>query len=137
MNKNLNFSVYITKKQEYEDFLEEKLDKIYPKTSQEWIDSDKVVKCECCSLQFSFFYRKHHCRACGHIFCSNCCYKYIKIPLDLIDTPKEKTAIYHYLKTMVYGGNKSLVCNDCYSKIYNLEQIRTIININNLIHVII
>jgi len=128
-NKNLNFSVYITKKQEYDDFLEEKLDKIYPKTSQEWVDSNKVTKCEGCTVQFSFFYRKHHCRACGHIFCGSCCYKYIKIPLDLIEIPKEKTAVYHYIKSMVYGGNTSLVCNECYTKITNLESIRTFINI--------
>lgn len=128
-NKNLNFSVYITKKQEYDDFLEEKLDKIYPKTSQEWVDSNKVTKCEGCILQFSFFNRKHHCRACGHIFCGSCCYKYIKIPLDLIEIPKEKAAVYHYIKSMVYGGNMSLVCNECYTKINNLESIRTFINI--------
>lgn len=128
-NKNLNFSVYITKKHEYDDFLEEKLDKIYPKTSQEWVDSNKVTKCEGCAIQFSFFYRKHHCRACGHIFCGSCCYKYIKIPLDLIEIPKEKTAVYHYIKSIMYGRNTSLVCNDCYTKITNLESIRTFINI--------
>ena len=128
-NKNLNFSVYITKKYEYDDFLEEKLDKIYPKTSQEWVDSNKVTKCEGCMVQFSFFYRKHHCRACGHIFCGSCCCKYIKIPLDLIEIPKEKTAVYHYIKSIMYGGDTSLVCNECYTKITNLESIRTFINI--------
>lgn len=130
MNK-LNFSVYITKKQEFDHFLDEKLDKIYPKMSQEWIDSDKVIKCESCSKTFSFFIRKHHCRACGHIFCSYCCYQYIKIPLDLIDIPREK-AVYHYInyiKKVVYNGNESLVCNDCYHKIKNLKYIKTTINI--------
>ena len=114
MNK-LNFSVYITKKQEFDNFLDEKLDKIYPKMSHEWIDSNKVIKCENCSNAFSFFIRKHHCRACGHIFCSYCCYRHIKIPLDLIDIPKEKTAFYHYIKNVVYSGDESLVCNDCYN----------------------
>lgn len=128
-NKNLNFSVYINKKQEEYDFLEDKLDKIYPKTSKEWIDSNKVIKCESCFVQFSFFYRKHHCRACGHIFCGNCCHKYIKIPLDLIEIPKESGAVYHYLKNIVYGRDMSLVCNDCYTKIFNIESIRTFINI--------
>lgn len=128
MNK-LNFSVYITKKQELDNFLDEKIDKIYPKMSQEWIDSNKVVKCEYCSRTFSFFIRKHHCRACGHIFCSYCCYRYIKMPLDLIEIPKEKTAIYHYIKKAVYDGDQSLVCNECYNKIKNLTDIKTTINI--------
>lgn len=128
MNK-LNFSVYIAKKQEFDNFLDEKLDKIYPKMSQEWIDSNKVVKCESCSKVFSFFLRKHHCRACGHIFCSYCCCRYIKIPLDLIEIPKEKGAIYHYIKKVIYDGDQSLVCNDCYNKIKNLTDIKTEINI--------
>ena len=154
-DKNMNFSIYITKKQlknisgvindnsrniwssqELYDFLEEKLEKIYPKTSQEWVDSDKIIKCENCSSMFSFFYRKHHCRACGHIFCRNCCYKYIKIPHDLIEVPKEKTEIYHYIKSItrvlnniVYSNETSLVCNDCYNKISNLLDIRTTIQI--------
>lgn len=129
IKNKLNFSVYLTKKQEFDNFLDEKLDKIYPKMSQEWIDSNKVVKCECCSKFFSFFLRKHHCRACGHIFCGYCCYRYIKIPLDLIDIPKEKGAIYHYIKKVVYDGDQSLVCDDCYNKIKNLNDIKTEISI--------
>eukprot|EP01102_Stenamoeba_stenopodia_P017853 TRINITY_DN645_c0_g5_i1.p1 TRINITY_DN645_c0_g5~~TRINITY_DN645_c0_g5_i1.p1 ORF type:complete len:649 (-),score=164.41 TRINITY_DN645_c0_g5_i1:183-2129(-) len=37
-----------------------------------WVDDDAVEKCELCDAPFSFFVRKHHCRACGHIFCSTC-----------------------------------------------------------------
>ena len=114
---NLNFSVYININESI-DFIDERLHKIYPKTSQEWIDSDKVFKCEECFSAFSFFKRKHHCRACGHVYCGNCCCKYIKIPVDIIDIPKEKSGWSNYIKGMVYNNTSSLVCNDCYKKIY-------------------
>ncbi len=135
----MNFSIYINKSNKYReeyfinksiDFLDDRLHKIYPKISQEWIDSDKVLKCEECLSTFTFFNRKHHCRACGHVYCGNCCFKYIKIPTDIIDIPKEKNKWSSYLKNMVYYSyNESLVCNDCYKKIYTLNDIRHIIHI--------
>eukprot|EP01038_Epipyxis_sp_PR26KG_P007878 gene7878-10694_t len=37
-----------------------------------WAD-DKIVKeCTKCSVKFSLFLRKHHCRCCGQIFCEDC-----------------------------------------------------------------
>jgi hypothetical protein len=101
--------------------------------SQEWIDCDKVFKCEDCSSTFTFFNRKHHCRACGHVYCGKCCSKYIKIPTDLIDIPKEKNGWSNYIKSMVYYNNSSLVCNECYKKIYILNDIKHIIYICNFL----
>jgi len=129
---NLNFSVYINVN-ESTDFIDERIHKIYPKMSQEWIDSNKVFKCEDCSSIFGFFNRKHHCRACGHVYCGNCCSKYIKIPTDLIDIPKEKNGWSNYIKSIVYNNNSSLVCNDCYQKIYILNDIKHIIYICNFL----
>ena len=34
-----------------------------------WVDSDRCSKC---SVEFTFFKRKHHCRNCGGIFCHDC-----------------------------------------------------------------
>ena len=39
---------------------------------QRWTKDDKVKKCQSCGTEFSFLTRKHHCRACGQIFCSSC-----------------------------------------------------------------
>ena len=126
---NLNFSVYINVNESI-DFIDERIHKIYPKMSQEWIDCDKVFNCEKCLSTFSFFNRKHHCRACGHVYCGKCCSKYIKIPLDLIEIPKEKIGWSNYIKTMVcYNNNMSLVCNECYQKIYILNDIKHLIYI--------
>ena len=34
-------------------------------------------ECFLCGLKFTISRRKHHCRVCGQIFCSNCCYQMI------------------------------------------------------------
>ena len=146
--KNLNFSVYIDQKKDQnkkitkthntppdDDFLETQMNKIYPKLSSEWIDSDKVTKCQICSTGFGIFYRKHHCRACGGVYCRNCCYKYTKIPKQLFDTPKQQKSWGIYLKGVVsklsgYSDTTtSLVCNDCFLKIKNLLEIEHLIKI--------
>jgi hypothetical protein len=41
-----------------------------------WVPDDSVKACTLCERVFSLFNRKHHCRACGDIFCSKCCYRY-------------------------------------------------------------
>jgi len=34
-------------------------------------------ECFLCGLKFTISRRKHHCRVCGQIFCSSCCYQMI------------------------------------------------------------
>lgn len=38
-----------------------------------WMPDSKSKECYECSVKFSTFRRKHHCRLCGQIFCSKCC----------------------------------------------------------------
>ena len=37
-----------------------------------WQPDEEVVNCNRCRRQFDYFYRKHHCRHCGLIFCDGC-----------------------------------------------------------------
>jgi hypothetical protein len=37
-----------------------------------WVSDDERVLCSVCSLAFSFFNRRHHCRACGEVVCASC-----------------------------------------------------------------
>ena len=45
---------------------------IRPRVPSTWIPDAHVLACFNCNSLFSFFRRKHHCRACGRIFCDDC-----------------------------------------------------------------
>ena len=37
-----------------------------------WASDDQVSECKSCRKEFTVIRRKHHCRACGDIFCNQC-----------------------------------------------------------------
>ena len=47
-----------------------------------WVPDQHTTQCMApdCRQQFSLFNRKHHCRICGKIFCTNCCSKSLSAP---------------------------------------------------------
>ncbi|XP_046660667.1 hepatocyte growth factor-regulated tyrosine kinase substrate isoform X2 [Homalodisca vitripennis] len=64
-------------------------------TAPEWADGDC---CHRCRVQFSMVQRKHHCRACGQVFCSQCSSRTCTLPK--------------------FGIEKEVrVCEACYNKL--------------------
>lgn len=55
-----------------------------------WQSDSEVTKCPICNTAFSFWYRKHHCRKCGRVVCSNCSPHRITIPRQFIVHPPEE-----------------------------------------------
>lgn len=45
-----------------------------------WVPDNAAPHCASCEAQFSFTKRRHHCRACGRVFCSACCNQKIDLP---------------------------------------------------------
>ncbi|KAH8940071.1 hypothetical protein BDL97_15G069300 [Sphagnum fallax] len=39
---------------------------------QHWVPDEAATKCSNCSVEFSVFNRRHHCRNCGNLFCDRC-----------------------------------------------------------------
>jgi len=52
-----------------------------------WQPDSEVSKCPICRTQFSFWYRKHHCRKCGRVVCASCSPHRITIPRQFIVHP--------------------------------------------------
>eukprot|EP00658_Telonema_sp_P-2_P027046 TRINITY_DN20973_c0_g1_i1.p1 TRINITY_DN20973_c0_g1~~TRINITY_DN20973_c0_g1_i1.p1 ORF type:complete len:917 (+),score=229.42 TRINITY_DN20973_c0_g1_i1:173-2923(+) len=69
--------------------------------SDKWQPDEEVDACYACGTSFGLLTRRHHCRSCGHIFCSDCCEK--RRTLDL------------------YPNGKQRVCNDCDLQIAHFE----------------
>lgn len=136
-----NFSVYVeAQKNETppnDDFLQQHINKIYPKPTKEWIDDTIIKKCQNCEVDFGWlFNRKHHCRACGGVYCTKCCNIYTKIPNNLIERPDEHNSIKVNITNMIHTWNydgKSLVCVDCNKKIDKLLKIEWIIKIGEFV----
>jgi hypothetical protein len=131
---NMNYSIYVDKQLSLS--LSPDVDKtLYLKTNEKWVDSKIIIKCQNCNTSFSFMIRKHHCRACGSIFCYKCCNKYIDIPQDLVTKPKEESRSWYdlsfyknrYMKYM--NGINMLVCNDCNNRIKQLSTVKDLIQI--------
>lgn len=51
-----------------------------------WVKDDYVLNCTSCSILFTVTQRRHHCRSCGEVFCSNCTTK--SILLTHLNYPK-------------------------------------------------
>uniref|UniRef100_A0A8C5LNJ4 Zinc finger FYVE domain-containing protein n=1 Tax=Leptobrachium leishanense TaxID=445787 RepID=A0A8C5LNJ4_9ANUR len=45
-----------------------------------WIPDSEAPSCMYCKVKFTFTKRRHHCRACGKVFCAVCCSQKCKLP---------------------------------------------------------
>lgn len=58
-------------------------------TLPRWQPDSEVTHCPICDTQFSFWYRKHHCRKCGRVVCASCSPHRITIPRQYIVRPPQ------------------------------------------------
>ncbi|KAJ5225004.1 hypothetical protein N7468_006229 [Penicillium chermesinum] len=54
-----------------------------------WQPDSEVDFCPICGNEFSFWYRKHHCRKCGRVVCASCSPHRITIPRQYIVRPPD------------------------------------------------
>ncbi|XP_074851491.1 zinc finger FYVE domain-containing protein 16 [Carettochelys insculpta] len=65
-------------------------------TQPPWVPDSEAPKCMNCQVKFTFTKRRHHCRACGKVFCAVCCNRKCKLQ---------------------YTEKEARVCIDCYTSI--------------------
>jgi len=75
----------------------------HPPARQPWIADNTVNQCTWCQVAFGFATRKHHCRACGEIFCSDCAFR-----TEMVMQPANPA-------NAVVAAAVSRVCDTCYT----------------------
>ncbi|KAE9986245.1 hypothetical protein EG328_006248 [Venturia inaequalis] len=89
-----------------------------------WQADAEVTHCPFCKNQFTFFYRKHHCRKCGRVVCASCSPHRITIPRQFIVRPPDPPSAIIDLTGSdgdtsplsprnYWGGEEVRVCNPC------------------------
>ncbi|KAB8342964.1 hypothetical protein FH972_022559 [Carpinus fangiana] len=80
-------------------------------------DDSDVDACPVCKDQFSWYFRKHHCRKCGKVVCANCSQHRITMPQQYIvqAPPHEQTAatLLDGRSSNAVSGETVRVCNPC------------------------
>lgn len=51
-----------------------------PAVPPDWVPDENVVGCMRCAKHFTLLVRRHHCRVCGRIYCSDCCSNFSLLP---------------------------------------------------------
>ncbi|CAF0760485.1 unnamed protein product [Didymodactylos carnosus] len=76
----------------------------------QWMNDQEAAACMKCTTRFTLTRRRHHCRACGKIFCSACC--------------SQKAKLIHL------DNREDRACNDCVQTINKVEQLFTFLRQN-------
>uniref|UniRef100_UPI00398F47BB zinc finger FYVE domain-containing protein 9 n=1 Tax=Pristiophorus japonicus TaxID=55135 RepID=UPI00398F47BB len=56
-----------------------------------WVPDSQAPNCMKCELKFTFTKRRHHCRACGKVFCAACCS--LKCKLNYMDMKEARVCV--------------------------------------------
>lgn len=128
-----------------------------------WISDSAVTHCynENCKVEFTWYYRKHHCRVCGRIFCDTCSSKRIEVPEslqvkreykedtgeDIVNfSPNDNYLLPGYMKSLnnsrrLSKSNKNMVqiekvrvCDSCEKKIVKLKTLKNLIKYFELVN---
>lgn len=94
-----------------------------------WQPDAEVSQCPVCGKNFTFLYRKHHCRKCGRVVCATCSPHRITIPRQFIvhppsdgpvniidltgDDENTLSTFAPYRNPGLGGGEEVRVCNPC------------------------
>lgn len=84
-----------------------------------WLPDSETNNCLKCGLKFTFRKRRHHCRACGLIFCSICCSEKLELPFKLNNNELNKESNKNEL---------SRVCVVCFKTINKVNELKEKIN---------
>tara|TARA_Y100000389_G_scaffold168329_1_gene173927 strand:+ start:3906 stop:5960 length:2055 start_codon:yes stop_codon:yes gene_type:complete len=106
-NKNMAMSMYIDNTKRNSNPIN-----IPSRKPNIWIPNDKIKKCFKCNVEFGLLTRKHHCRICGRIFCSDCSKWNVKKNEFILSTSPPES-FFKTLHETVFDKNDLKTCLDC------------------------
>ena len=92
-----------------------------PKLKQ-WVPSHDALTCLDCGIAFSFLVRRHHCRLCGRVFCSNCSSQENYIPEVLRDEIPASPETNSWWPAAKHA--KKRLCHGCYCRTVSIHQVQ-------------
>ncbi|NXN16583.1 ZFY16 protein, partial [Indicator maculatus] len=66
-----------------------------------WVPDSEAPNCMNCQVKFTFTKRRHHCRACGKVFCGGCCKRKCKLQF-MEKEARVCTGCYDYIKAQAF-----------------------------------
>ena len=133
MDENLAYSVFIESKtsKTSKTSQDEPLRYTLPKRVHKWVDDNTVSTCYNCNAGFSLFFRRHHCRFCGKVFCANCVKYSCIIPDDLLSNDSKEGTWNDYLSSYIVKGTTTThkVCKGCKDIITFIDSVKHIIEL--------
>jgi len=97
-----------------------------------WVDDGSVVYCYNCDAEFGLLLRKHHCRACGRVFCHYCSNYYTVLPLDIIRKIPDRIGGYSDYLWNEDLNKEVRCCGKCYKYVNGLIGISRLIKVFEL-----
>lgn len=118
-----SYSAFINHLQQDTDHIN-RFDRNTNKQALSWIPDNASSHCYLCKDGFSLIKRRHHCRACGRIFCYKCCNNYMSLPKNLEEYPEKNQNLWEYVYRNVQyktpKSKKERVCNSCHHRLTNI-----------------
>lgn len=96
--------------------------KVQPRSAHAWTADDAVTECHACTTAFGALTRRHHCRACGSIFCYTCCSRHARLPRDIFRYPIAP-------KSSAPCTKAERVCDACFAHVTNGSAIWTLVRV--------
>ncbi|AYV77325.1 MAG: phosphoinositide 3-kinase [Barrevirus sp.] len=126
---NLAYSVFLENKEN--EIKDEPLRYTLPKRVLNWVNDTSVSACYNCDSPFTLFFRRHHCRFCGKVFCGPCVKYNATIPDDLLSADSKEGTWNEYFSTFLSQGvaKSHKVCKDCYNIIGFIDSVKHIIEL--------
>lgn len=93
-----------------------------------WVEDSATSKCHNCRQTFSMFFRRHHCRLDGLVYCYTCSNNWNRIPECISQIPTHNGIITNIDRDKLYR-----LCDECNAKIVHIKKLEVMLRVFQLV----